>query len=135
MPKLKRCSKCKVIKNITAFGKDGTRKSGLRCWCRDCDNKENRNYYHKNKQTYTVTIEKCDEIEQKQKGLCIICGLSNINKSQKARLVVDHNHNSGAFRGLLCHKCNLGLGYFNVDNFGILNLQKAVRYINENNLI
>jgi len=38
-------------------------------------------------------------------GACEIC-------LRKERLVVDHNHNSGAMRGLLCYSCNAGLGMF-----------------------
>jgi hypothetical protein len=45
-----------------------------------------------------------------QGGKCAICGA--IEADQRRRLSIDHNHATGAFRGLLCERCNLGIGYF-----------------------
>lgn len=58
-----------------------------------------------------------------QEGLCLICG-----KSEK--LVVDHNHNTGKVRGLLCFNCNVGIGFLKED---ISNFIKAIEYIKTKN--
>lgn len=56
---------------------------------------------------YGITPEQYDELLSKQAGLCKICG------SQVARrLVVDHNHETGQVRGLLCSNCNVAIGLF-----------------------
>jgi hypothetical protein len=34
---------------------------------------------------------------------------------QRVRLVVDHNHETGKIRGLLCHHCNLAVGWIRDD--------------------
>jgi hypothetical protein len=47
-----------------------------------------------------------------QQGVCAICKKAEL--SNKA-LAVDHCHKTGRFRGLLCRKCNTGLGFFNDD--------------------
>jgi formate dehydrogenase maturation protein FdhE len=50
------------------------------------------------------------EYEQRlaeQNGVCAICG-----DTPKKSLGVDHNHKTGAIRGLLCDRCNVGLGCF-----------------------
>ncbi len=53
--------------------------------------------------TYGITIEQYDELLERQDGLCGICREAN-------KLVVDHDHQTGAVRGLLCDKCNRSLG-------------------------
>ena len=45
------------------------------------------------------------------RGVCEICGRTNGAR----RLAVDHDHNTGKVRGLLCHRCNAGLGLFRDD--------------------
>jgi hypothetical protein len=76
---------------------------------------------------YSVTLQNYNEILEIQEGVCAICGelrtTSRIN-----RLVVDHDHESGELRGLLCHRCNCGLGYFG-DN--LANMRRAVAYLEQ----
>lgn len=56
-----------------------------------------------------------------QNYVCFICG----EKTEK-RLAVDHDHETGQTRDLLCHKCNMGLGCYN-DDFNLL--KKALNYL------
>lgn len=60
---------------------------------------------------YGITLAGYDELLLKQGGVCAICGQLEKSK-RKARLSVDHNHITGAIRGLLCAACNAGLGHF-----------------------
>lgn len=57
-----------------------------------------------------------DMLEQ-QNYKCLICntnqGDEGLNRTRG--LVVDHNHNTGEIRGLLCHRCNLAIGLLNDD--------------------
>ena len=46
-----------------------------------------------------------------QAGRCLLCG----NSPKRKQLAVDHDHGTGAVRGLLCHPCNGGLGQFRDD--------------------
>jgi hypothetical protein len=50
----------------------------------------------------------------KQNGRCAICGEPETApyKGKARRLAIDHDHKTGANRGLLCGKCNRGIGYF-----------------------
>ena len=43
---------------------------------------------------------------QKQKGRCAICGC----RDEQRKLSLDHNHETGVSRGLLCGPCNRGIG-------------------------
>jgi hypothetical protein len=88
-----------------------------------------KKYYKENKRKtkndtllrkYGISIEDYEQMVAVQGGLCAICGTS------AERLVVDHCHESGNIRSLLCNRCNLGIGLFE-DNEDILIL--AAKYI------
>lgn len=68
------------------------------------------------------------ELHEKQNGLCGICGEleTAFMKTKVMYLAVDHDHNTGEIRGLLCNNCNNGLGRFNDD---VKLLQNAIAYI------
>lgn len=58
---------------------------------------------------------------QAQGGVCVICGKpeSVVRNGTVQRLAVDHDHESGKVRGLLCYGCNIMLGGAK-DNAGVL---------------
>lgn len=74
---------------------------------------------------YGITLDDYNRMLAEQGGGCAICG-SETNKNGKA-LFVDHCHDTGRVRGILCYKCNTGLGSFK-DDAGLL--EKAFRYLN-----
>jgi hypothetical protein len=55
---------------------------------------------------YGITIEEYNRLFKLQNGKCAIC-----NVTQEKSLDVDHCHKSNKVRGLLCRKCNLGIGF------------------------
>ena len=44
--KMKYCPKCKMEKELSDFRKNRSRKDGLKCWCRDCCQEDDRKYQH-----------------------------------------------------------------------------------------
>lgn len=81
---------------------------------------------------YNLDPDRYSEIFIKQNGVCAIClgPETRVRNGKVLPLGVDHDHKSGIVRGLLCHKCNAGLGMFNDD----LNLiSNAMNYM-ENNI-
>ena len=72
-----------------------------------------------------------EKISESQKGLCKICRKSkDENGKTKKNLAVDHCHETGKVRGLLCMICNTGLGKFN-DDPDIL--ERAIKYLRGSN--
>lgn len=57
---------------------------------------------------YGLTADQYNEILAKQGGTCAICLRPPVSR----RLHVDHCHKTLVVRGLLCYRCNYGLGYF-----------------------
>lgn len=57
---------------------------------------------------YGITEEMYNRLLELQNGLCMLCR----DKPDDRRLVVDHDHETGRVRGLLCHTCNLHLGWY-----------------------
>lgn len=69
-----------------------------------------RNYDFKQK--YGITLADYDRMFDKQGGMCAIC--FGPPKSGR-RMAVDHDHDTGAIRGLLCNTCNLAIGHLRDD--------------------
>lgn len=70
--------------------------------------------------SFGMTIEDYEKLIVKQKGCCALCGL------RTRALVIDHCHDSGRVRGLLCKNCNVALGHFK-DEPAVL--RKAIKYL------
>lgn len=62
---------------------------------------------------YGITLEEYDLMFSNQGGRCAIC--MKHQDEFKKKLHVDHCHTTGKVRGLLCQKCNQGIGLFNDD--------------------
>lgn len=133
---MKICSTCKIKKKNNEFGLLKSSKDGLRNQCKKCRNKSvRRRRLKKNlnhvkgvivsqwQKQYTLTREEAMFLyEIKRTQRCLIC-----NQKHKKSLHCDHDHRSGIFRGLLCDKCNKGLGFF-LDNTQLL--ENAIQYLN-----
>lgn len=77
---------------------------------------------------YGLTIEMFLEMEKAQGGKCAVCGCapSEVQGHRSTRLYIDHCHETGVIRGLLCNRCNTGIGYF--QNSGE-RLESAANYL------
>lgn len=58
--------------------------------------------------TFGITVAEYDKMLKAQDGRCAICG----RVPRTRRLAVDHSHTTGTVLGLLCSRCNRGLGPF-----------------------
>jgi hypothetical protein len=156
MPKLldseigmKSCLKCLEILPRIKFHKHSKTYDGLNSWCKQCTKKVNAKWVIKNKErrasktlawrlknaeqifgynirrNYGVTLDQYKQRLEEQGFACAICKTTN-NGSRK--FGIDHNHKTGKIRGLLCHKCNAGLGNFD-DNLD--RLKKAIAYMED----
>jgi len=73
---------------------------------------------------YGISLEERDSLAISHGHCCAICGTPERDLGK--RLAVDHDHESGAIRGLLCQNCNLGVGHFRDDP---VLLMLAARYL------
>jgi hypothetical protein len=77
------------------------------------------------KRNYGITLEEYNTILISQNGKCAIC-----QEEKDETLAVDHNHETGFVRGLLCRHCNHVVG-FAKDNITILN--RTISYLEKEN--
>jgi hypothetical protein len=119
---------------VDSFNKNKTEPDGLQRYCRGCHKVHNAASYQKNKESwkpatkerhrqwfqkngrasnlrrkYGVTKQQFEQASAAVGGVCEICGKQcSVHKN----LSVDHDHDTGFVRGLLCMKCNAGIGKF-----------------------
>lgn len=129
----KTCTKCRELKPVSDYARQGKGKRNARC--KSCVNAERKGYYgrlspevregqkHRARaRRYNLTVDEYAELLRISK--CQICG--NETPGGHGEWHIDHNHETGKVRGILCSSCNLGLGHFK-DNMA--NLERAIAYL------
>lgn len=110
---MKTCCHCKQHKSTDSFTKRSQSKDGHHYYCRECSKKfsakfELDNPDYKLMKNYGISKEDYTSMLKNQNHSCAVC--CTPQKSISRALDVDHDHQSGKVRGLLCNKCNQALG-------------------------
>jgi hypothetical protein len=123
------CTKCGIEKPLDDFHKQKTGRLGHHSWCKDCFNSYHPNHrtpasyeVHRErnlKNRYRLSQPEINEMFAGQGGKCAICE-KDLDKYR-----IDHDHNNGRVRGLLCHRCNLLIAGMENEGF----LSKALLYL------
>jgi hypothetical protein len=113
----KRCPDCGLTKPLDEFPRNRNTKDGRHPYCKPCHNargKESKQrlyggsrHYHLMRR-YGIGADDFDRMVVEQGGVCAICGRPDPEH-------VDHDHETGEVRGILCFNCNGGLGQFRDD--------------------
>lgn len=132
---MKRCIRCKEEKSTTEFYNQKSSKDGLHPYCKLCSKEKVKEWEQSHKdrrkvlnrrnglKRYKLTQEQYDTMLDSQKYVCAICQNScTVYKN----LSVDHCHETDVVRGLLCNKCNQGIGLF---AHSVKLLMNAVEYL------
>ncbi len=113
-----------MIKNLPKDELLKHRRTIRKKWYSKNHDQENKRLVALNRlKRYGVTQKQYDKMFNNQNGVCKICNLS----SNKEQLSVDHDHESGFVRGLLCRRCNRILGMVKDEP---LLLESMVMYLN-----
>jgi hypothetical protein len=75
---------------------------------------------------FGLTLEQYNHLLAQQGGVCGICGSTSVNSSRNKHFMVDHCHETGQIRGILCHTCNSGLGKL---GDSIVGVRQALEYL------
>tara|TARA_R110000796_G_C14249860_1_gene398432 strand:+ start:96 stop:485 length:390 start_codon:yes stop_codon:yes gene_type:complete len=114
------CTKCDAYKDIDQFHKNVGNLDGHAYHCKACRKEESLKQYN-------LTFSDYDKMLEEQGGKCKICGTTEPRGQSKAgRFYVDHNHDTGKVRGLLCNDCNTGLGLFKDSKILLID---AIKYL------
>lgn len=146
--KTKRCSRCKEDKSLADFGNNKSHTDGKQYYCKECkrivdkgwkdrnpthskmwreknphySKERNRRRYEENpnvyieydlKRKYNLTIVDVERMKEAQNYKCRIC-------SRVRKLIIDHCHDTGKVRGMLCNPCNTMLGKMGDNKAGIV---------------
>lgn len=110
--RMKRCSRCLKWKSPEAYYSNTQSVDGLKSGCKPCTPTPYNYDTHREatlQRKYGLGRYEYDQLSARQDHLCAICKRPETNNGV---LKVDHCHNAGKVRGLLCHRCNAGLGHY-----------------------
>jgi hypothetical protein len=128
---MKFCPRCEQVLPVDQFVRNRSRAGGIGGYCRPCQNAQaaesiarlhgNTRHYHLRRR-YGIGAADVEKMLETQGWICLVCHTTLTLKTAH----VDHDHATGAVRGILCFNCNGGLGQFRDD---ALVLRRAARYL------
>lgn len=110
-PEMLTCSRCGEMRPASEFFRRRDRARGFSSECKRChkgaiyDIEKSRE--RRMRREYGITPAEYDVLHKLQVGRCALCGGES---NGRGRLAVDHDHDTGQVRGLLCFTCNTMLG-------------------------
>nr|WP_138958697.1 endonuclease VII domain-containing protein [Streptomyces sp. YIM 121038] len=116
----KRCHGCDEVKPHSEWHRNANASDGLSSRCKACRAIEDREAHLKSK--YGLTEAQRDEMIAAQRGLCVICLKAPAEH-------VDHCHETGRVRGVLCFNCNTAIGLLAEDTDA---MSRAADYLEGN---
>jgi len=81
--------------------------------------------------SYGLTEDSYKQMFDSQNGLCDICKKTPVGKSLHDVLHIDHCHETGQVRGLLCSPCNLAIGHL---RYSVRIIDSGIRYLKDHKL-
>jgi hypothetical protein len=142
----KDCCVCGVRKSFDCFYNYKNKSDGKSYRCKDCDNLARDKYRINNpvssklksrnrnlKFNYGIDLDIYYALLEKQNNKCAICETTENNVTGDRvhwNFAVDHNHDTGKVRGLLCNQCNRAIGMLKDD---AALLRKAADYLDITN--
>jgi hypothetical protein len=115
MDDFKKCSHCGAFKHISNFYKDAKAPGKRKSKCIDCLKSSSI------KSKYGISNSVYKAMLKGQEYKCLIC-------HSETELVIDHCHENGHVRGLICSNCNKALGLLRDD---VESLDRAIRYLKD----
>jgi|ERR1035437_619559 hypothetical protein len=119
------CTRCATVKPLDEYYPDHRRTDGLMSHCKPCDLTRQKQWrqqdperyragvrIRRRRNAYGLTTEDYLTMLKAQQGVCAICQATQSDHGMTDDFLVDHDHRTGKVRGLLCVRCNSGLGHF-----------------------
>ena len=100
------CRGCMTARPHKEWNVNRRQSGGLASYCKLCSKARDRRRYFQ--RVYGITLAELEQMKLDQGMMCPIC-------LRRAAEHVDHHHESGAVRGVLCFQCNAALGMFEDD--------------------
>ena len=111
------CRSCQTVKPLSDWTASAYTTDGFRSSCRACTSARARRDHLV--RTYGITADDVAAMLEAQDGVCAICRAADAAH-------IDHDHATGAVRGMLCFRCNAALGQFDDDPVVLV---RAARYL------
>lgn len=138
---MKICTKCGESKPLDQFYVYSPENNLRRGSCATCHSKRAREWIAANperaratsrrrllREKYGLNTEQYDALLEAQGGCCACCGSTEPRGKGEQTFAVDHDHETGQLRGILCHPCNRAIGLLGDTAEGV---RKALLYLTQ----
>lgn len=118
------CTHCGAEKELTEFHNSSKGKYGKDALCKKCKHDQRvARYFQMQLKKWKITEAQYNETWERQGKCCAVCKTTTTDKH---RWHIDHNHETGDIRGILCSNCNTALGLLHDNAMTVYNLYEYI---------